>query len=397
MLLHLIVDQLKLPALVIARGDLRSRSRDRIEQGGGQARHLIGRHHLARARAPSRTLQLREGLGDLSIEAIFDDAQRQGLRQKLIFGAADLHQIAAIVEPLPPTGILVSLQAGDALMTSLLEHLDPPGPAKAGVLQNQRVGRQGGQQFWDQGHFRLEAGSQHRPQVGMRANLKSREQTQLRKRTLRAWLVVLGASPKGPIVLWRLTDVEELAVDGDQASTKAEGARRRRLAQRLARQPHQQAQGPHAQLPASIAQRRSSRQALRWTLLAQPAQRTRQLRPHLLQGHGGQHGPSYEQVDHDHMIELAFALLPATQVLQDLADQFARIDLFKYGQGDLLACLVSGHLLQYPRCHRKGAFLSRRRFFVSLPESRLFVYPSPYLNGIDHKGPYGRSMHISLG
>src|SRR5436853_4418735 len=106
----------------------------------------------------------------------------------------------------------------------------------------------------------------------MRANFQHREQTHLRKRTVRAWLVVLGASPKGPIVLRRLADVEELAVDGDQASTKAEGARRRRLAQRLARQPHPQPQRPYAQRATSIAQRRSSRQALREGLLAQPAQ-----------------------------------------------------------------------------------------------------------------------------
>src|SRR2546426_1953485 len=41
MLLHFIIDQFELPALMIARRDLRSRSRDRIEQGGGQAIYLI--------------------------------------------------------------------------------------------------------------------------------------------------------------------------------------------------------------------------------------------------------------------------------------------------------------------------------------------------------------------
>src|SRR2546430_17228515 len=106
----------------------------------------------------------------------------------------------------------------------------------------------------------------------MRANFQPREQTHLRKRTVRAWLVVLGASPKGPIVLRRLADVEELAVDGHQASTKAESSRRRRLAQRLARQAHQQPQRPHTQGAASIAQGRSSRQALREGLLTQTAQ-----------------------------------------------------------------------------------------------------------------------------
>src|SRR5205823_6565587 len=187
-------------------------------------------------------LQLRQGLSDLLVEAIFDDAQRQGLLQRQILGALDLHQIAAIREPLPLTGIVIGLQAGNTVMAGLLEPLDPPGPAKAGVLQDQRVGWQEAHHLWNQGHFRAEAGSQRRPQVRMRANLKHREQTQLRKGTLPAWLVVLGTSPKGPIVLCRLTDVKELAVDGDQASTKAEGTRCPWLAQRLARQPHQRSE-----------------------------------------------------------------------------------------------------------------------------------------------------------
>ncbi len=213
---------------MIAGGDLFGWGRDRIEQGGGQAIHLIGRHRLARARASARALHLREGPSDLRVEAIFDDAQHQGLRQRLIFGALDLHQITAIREPYPPRGIVVGLQAGNTVMTGLLEPLDPPGPTKAGVLQDQRVGWQGGQHFGDACHFRLVAGGQHRPQMGMRANLQGREQTQLRKRTVCAWLVVLGASPKGPIVLRRLADVEELAVDGHQASPEAEGTRCRR-------------------------------------------------------------------------------------------------------------------------------------------------------------------------
>src|SRR5207253_7274995 len=116
--------------------------------------------------------------------------------------------------------------------------------------------------------------------VRMPANLQHREQTHLRKGALPAWLVVLGASPKGPIVLRRLADIEELAVDGDQASTKAEGARRRRRAQRLAGQPRKLAQRPHAQGAASIAQRRGSRQALREGLLAEPGQGAGELGPH---------------------------------------------------------------------------------------------------------------------
>src|SRR5439155_5947534 len=104
--------------------------------------------------------------------------------------------------------------------------------------------------------------------------------THLRKGTLPAWLVVLGASAKGPIVLRRLADVEKLAVESHQASTKAEGARRRRLAQRLARQPHQQPQRSHAQRAASIAQGRSSRQTQRRGLLAQPTQAAAELGPH---------------------------------------------------------------------------------------------------------------------
>src|SRR5437588_11007756 len=116
-------------------------------------------------------------------------------------------------------------------MAGLDEPLRPPGAAKAGVLQGQRVGWQEADHLWNQGHFRAEAGSQRRPQVRMRANLKHREQTQLRKGTLPAWLVVLGTSPKGPIVLSRLTDDKDLAVDGEQAPTKAEGTRRPRPAQ----------------------------------------------------------------------------------------------------------------------------------------------------------------------
>ena len=54
-----------------------------------------------------------------------------------ILGALDLHQIAAIPEPLPVTGIVIGVQARNTLMTGLLEPLDPPGPAKAGVLQDQ--------------------------------------------------------------------------------------------------------------------------------------------------------------------------------------------------------------------------------------------------------------------
>ena len=227
----------------------------------------------------------------------------------------------------------------------------------------------------------------------MRANLQHREQTHLRKGTVRAWLVVLGTSTKSPIVLARLTDVEELAVDGDQASPKAESSRRRRLAQRPARQPHQQPQRPHAQRAASIAPGRSSRQALRRGLLAEPAQGAGELGPHPLQGHRGQQGPRDEQVDHDHMIELAFPLLPAIQIVQHLAHQFARIDLFQHRQRDLLAQLVSRHFLQYPRSHQNGAFLSRNGSFSSLYQKVAFLStPSPYLNGI---GPCGRPSDVS--
>ena len=42
MLLYLIIDQFELPALMIAGGDLLGRGRCWIEQGGGQAIHLIG-------------------------------------------------------------------------------------------------------------------------------------------------------------------------------------------------------------------------------------------------------------------------------------------------------------------------------------------------------------------
>jgi len=54
MLLHLIIDQFELPSLMIARRNLLGRGRCRIAQGGGQARPLIGRHRLARARPRER-------------------------------------------------------------------------------------------------------------------------------------------------------------------------------------------------------------------------------------------------------------------------------------------------------------------------------------------------------
>ena len=277
-------------------------------------------------------------------------------------------------------------------MARLQEPLNPPGPAKAGVLQDQRVGWQGTQHLWHQRHFRAEAGSQGRPHVRMRANLQHREQTHLRKGTVRAWLVVLGASSEGPIVLRRFADVEELAVDGHQPSTKAESSRRRRLAQRLARQPHQQPQRSYAQRAASIAQSRRSRQALRRGLLAQPAQSAGELAPHALQGHGGQHGPGDEQVDHDHMIELAFPVLPAMQIVQHLAHQCARIDLFQHRQRDLLGHLVRGHLLQYRRRHRKGAFLSRSGFFILFTRKSPFCLP---LSLFEWHCPQGVSLHFS--
>src|SRR5437763_7654235 len=87
------------------------------------------------------------------------------------------------------------------------------------------------------------------------------------------------------------------------------------------------------------------------------------------------------------MIELAFPVLPAMQIVQHLAHQCARIDLFQNGQRDLLAQLVSRHFLQYPRSHQNGAFLSRNGVSSSLYQKVAFLStPSSYLNGI---GPCG--------
>src|SRR5207253_11052900 len=127
--------------------------------GGGQAIHLISWCRLTRARPPTRTLQLCQGLSDALVEAIFDDAQRQGFLQRQTLGALDLHQIAAIEESLPLTGIVIDVQARNTVMAGLLEPLDPPGPAKAGVLQDQCVGWHEAHYLWHERHLRGEAGS----------------------------------------------------------------------------------------------------------------------------------------------------------------------------------------------------------------------------------------------
>ena len=94
------------------------------------------------------------------------------------------------------------------------------------------------------------------------------------------------------------------------------------------------------------------------------------------------------------MVELAFPLLPAMQIVQHLADQLARIDLFQHGQRGLLAQLVRSQFLQYPRSHQNGAFLSRNGSFSSLYQKVAFLStPSPYLNGIDLCGRPGAGFY----
>ena len=53
------------------------------------------------------------------------------------------------------------------------------------------------------------------------------------------------------------------------------------------------------------------------------------------------------------------------QIVEHLADQLARIDLFQHRQRDLLAQLARSQFLQYSRRHQNGAFLSKNGFSSS--------------------------------
>lgn len=159
----------------------------------------------------------------------------------------DLHQRAAIEEPLARTGIVIGVQARNTVMARLLEPLEPPGSAKARVLQDQRVRGQVTRAAQAPGPF--PSGSQEPgppprghasqfpgPKAGALAERGSRggaDRTHVRPRKVQS---VSGVSHTS----------RELAVDGDEASAKAESARRRGLTQRLARQAHQQTQRLHA-------------------------------------------------------------------------------------------------------------------------------------------------------
>jgi hypothetical protein len=72
-LLQFIIDQFELRALMRAGRHFLGRGRQRVEQGAGQARDLVGWGGLACATAPTRPLQVGQRLSDLRIEAIFDD------------------------------------------------------------------------------------------------------------------------------------------------------------------------------------------------------------------------------------------------------------------------------------------------------------------------------------
>src|SRR6266487_4268563 len=238
-----------------------------------------------------------------------------------------------------------------------------------------------------QRHLRAVAARQHRSEVRVRADFQGPDEPELRTGALVARLVIAGPSTKGPIVVRALGDIDQFTVDGDQASTQEKGPRRLGLAEWLAGQSHQQTQGTHSQPPASIAQRRGAWRPGRFHG-AQPAERADQLRLDLFQGHQRRDGPGDEQVDHEHMIELAFAAFPAPHLIEDLAHQRARIDLFKNGQGQMLKALASRHFMQYPRGHTKVPFWKADTFVCSFfTRWSPFCLPySSYLNGIARQG-----------
>jgi len=65
----------------------------------------------------------------------------------------------------------------------------------------------------------------------------------LRKRAAATWLIIVGASTKNPIILCRIADIDQFAVNSNQPSAKEESSRGVGLAERLASAAHQQTQG----------------------------------------------------------------------------------------------------------------------------------------------------------
>jgi hypothetical protein len=152
------------------------------------------------------------------------------------------------------------------------------------------------------------------------------EAAHLRKGTL---ALATGYAPKVLAVLGGIGDFIKRAIGGHEPQAEAKGAFGLLAGHGTANLFQQVAHDRGADLPTAIDQGRPRRQSQR-RVRPEPAQPSHQVGEHLGHIEPAKQGKGDHIIDHDEVVEAAFALFPGVAPGQQLTDLFARTQSFEH-------------------------------------------------------------------
>jgi hypothetical protein len=247
---------------------------------------------------------------------------------------------------------------------------------QAAITEDQHARLDAAQEAPTEPLFARPAGGKDGIQDQMAAHFDQRE-------TAHLWIRAGGWAGTEPAqeasLLWAVRHILQGPIKSGEAIAKGKSARGLGGGARKTGPPQQPAKEAHAQLLAAAQKGVLGGDVLHRQQTEQ-AQTGAQMQPDRAQTLLGEQMPAQQHIDHHQLREFAFALFPAVQFAEQIADHRTWEHLFQQGQGQMMRALVQFNALRYSERHTR--FLSgcyQRGFSLVCQKGTFF---SSYVTGI---------------